>query len=142
MGHVTLPPPPPQIVLRVLCVLVFLQESDLVRLRQLLKQRESEAAVLGRQLQGQTDELDDLRQNSTAGRENQRLLKQAAVDIVGVFSSSNIRTKNKTWVAETSRNNFLIGHLQSCYLDGHSTKLHEEWSVASCYFIVKNGSLL
>ncbi len=111
MGHVTLPP---QIVLRVLCVLVFLQESDLVRLRQLLKQRESEAAVLGRQLQGQTDELDDLRQNSTAGRENQRLLKQAAIDIVGVFSSSNIRTKNKTWVAETSRNNFLIGHLQSC----------------------------
>ena len=59
-----------------------LQESELVSLQLKIKQRESEAAVLGQQLQTQTAELDELKQSSTVRDEAQVLLEQATADIV------------------------------------------------------------
>ena len=51
-----------------------------------MKQRESEAAVLGRQLQLQTVELEDARKNCKTSEEVQQLLEQANMDIVRMSS--------------------------------------------------------
>ena len=51
-----------------------------------VKQRESEVAVLGRQLQLQTVELEDARKNCKTSEEVQQLLEQANMDIVRMSS--------------------------------------------------------
>jgi len=51
-----------------------------------LKQRESEAEVLGRKLQLQTTELEEARKNCTIKEEVQQLLEQANMDIVRISS--------------------------------------------------------
>ena len=51
-----------------------------------MKQRESEAEVLGRKLQLQTTELEEARKNCTIKEEVQQLLEQANMDIVRMSS--------------------------------------------------------
>lgn len=51
-----------------------------------MKQRESEAEVLGRKLQLQTNELEEARKNCTIKEEVQQLLEQANMDIVRMSS--------------------------------------------------------
>ena len=51
-----------------------------------MKQRESEAEVLGRKLQLQTTELEEARKNCTIKEEVQQLLEQANMDIVRISS--------------------------------------------------------
>ena len=65
-----------------LSTLLLPQDSELAALQSQVRQRESEAAVLGQQLQRQTAELEEVLQGAGSRDETQRLLQQANADVV------------------------------------------------------------
>lgn len=74
-----------------------MQDSELANLKLTLEQCESEAAVLGRQLQLQTEELEQVKQGRHAQEEAQKLLEKANRDIVSHVEVLPLSISHVAW---------------------------------------------